>query len=325
MSIALIIVSIMLLVVSVVSFWLLSKKQNIDKQALNKYKDNIAQLESDYENKIKEFSDLHKDYIALLKDKDIQISQLKELEYLISAKHAELTALRENYALTLDSLDKDAEQKRKALEAEYNNHIAHIQENINKIINSFKSQEEEVMKSLQMHQGYLNSIIEAQKREQEKKDNIEFYKISLTDNELSDVKKLLDLSYTLNQPDVLKKLVYKTYFEKKMNDLLGRVIGVNSEVSGIYKITHIESGLAYIGQATNLKERWRKHLKCGLGIETPATNAFYKGMMQYYPWNFTWEVLEFCSKDRLNDAEKYYIDFYQTKTWGWNSKGGNTK
>ena len=325
MNIALIIVSIMLLAVSIVSFRLLSKKQNIDQQALNEYKDNIAKLESNYEDKIKEFSDLNKDYIALLKDKDIQISQLKELEYLISAKHAELTTLRENYALTLDSLDKDAEQKRKALEAEYNNHIAHIQENINKIINSFKSQEEEVMKSLQVHQGYLNSVVEAQKREQEKKDNTEFYKISLTDNELSDVKKLLDLSYTLNQPDVLKKLVYKTYFEKKMNDLLGRVIGVNSEVSGIYKITHIESGLAYIGQATNLKERWRKHLKCGLGIETPTTNAFYKGMMQYYPWNFTWEVLEFCSKDRLNDAEKYYIDFYQTKTWGWNSKGGNTK
>ena len=148
----------MLLIVSTVFFRLLSKKQNIDQQALNEYKDNIAKLESSYEDKIKEFSDLNKDYIALLKDKDVQISQLKELEYLISAKHAELTALRENYALTLDSLDKDAEQKRKALEAEYNHHIAHIQENIDKIINSFKSQEEEVLKSLQIHPEELLSF-----------------------------------------------------------------------------------------------------------------------------------------------------------------------
>ena len=119
------------------------------------------------------------------------------------------------------------------------------------------------------------------------------------------------------------KLAAAIHNYNDINDLVSRVIGANGEVSGIYKITHIDTKMSYIGQAVNLKERWRKHIKCGLGIDTPSTNAFYQAMIKYHPWNFTWEVIEFCPKEKLNELERHYIDFYQTKSWGWNSKGGN--
>lgn len=38
---------------------------------------------------------------------------------------------------------------------------------------------------------------------------------------------------------------------------------------------------------------------------------------------FTFELLEECSKDKLNEREKFWIDFYQSDKIGMNSKGGN--
>ena len=40
-------------------------------------------------------------------------------------------------------------------------------------------------------------------------------------------------------------------------------------------------------------------------------------------WNFSWEVLELCSKEQLNEKEKYYINLYDSKNFGYNSTSGN--
>lgn len=41
-------------------------------------------------------------------------------------------------------------------------------------------------------------------------------------------------------------------------------------------------------------------------------------------WNFTFELLEECSRDKLNEREKYYIDFYKSNLYGYNlTKGGS--
>ena len=39
-------------------------------------------------------------------------------------------------------------------------------------------------------------------------------------------------------------------------------------------------------------------------------------------WNFTWELLEEVEKSKLNEREKYWIEFYETKNIGMNEKGG---
>ena len=36
--------------------------------------------------------------------------------------------------------------------------------------------------------------------------------------------------------------------------------------------------------------------------------------------NFTFQVVEFCGKDRLTEREKFYISMYQSKNYGYNSK-----
>ena len=66
-------------------------------------------------------------------------------------------------------------------------------------------------------------------------------------------------------------------------------------------------------------------MKKGLGIDTPSTNKFYQAMKEFKPWNFTFEVLEFCSKEELNKKENYWINFYQTNSWGYNGNKGVEK
>ena len=208
---------------------------------------------------------------------------------------------------------------------EIEKHLKDLEEDIANLMKKYNADLKNAEQVLKQQKASISAYIEEQKRKEEMLQKQDFYKMSLTDNEINDINKLLSLSSELSQPDILLKLIYKTYFEKKMNDLLGRVIGPNSDKSGIYKITNIELDKSYIGQCVSFKDRWRTHLKKGLGIDTPSTNKFYQAMKEFKPWNFTFEVLEFCPKEELNKKENYWINFYQTNTWGYNGNKGVEK
>ena len=77
--------------------------------------------------------------------------------------------------------------------------------------------------------------------------------------------------------------------------------------------------MCYIGQAKNIRERFREHLKCGLGIDTPAANKLYQAMLQEGIDNFTFELLEECAAANLNGKESFYIDLYNSYDYGYNS------
>jgi group I intron endonuclease len=60
-----------------------------------------------------------------------------------------------------------------------------------------------------------------------------------------------------------------------------------------------------------------------LGIDTPAGNKLYKAMMEDGLENFSFEVLEECNREELNEKERYYINLYQSDKFGYNSTSGN--
>ena len=140
---------------------------------------------------------------------------------------------------------------------------------------------------------------EARLREQEKKDKINFYKLSISDADLADVEKLENLKSSFHKPVVLSKLIWTQYFQKQMTELCDRVLGKNT-VCGIYKITDLLTEQCYIGQSVNISDRWKQHCKCGLGIEASATNVLYNSMQKDGVWNFSFELLEECSRELLN-------------------------
>ncbi len=79
---------------------------------------------------------------------------------------------------------------------------------------------------------------------------------------------------------------------------------------GIYKITNKINGKCYIGQSVDIERRLNEHKNCK--VDKPIYRAFKK----YGIDNFTFEILEECSQEELNEKEIYYINFYNSTTDG---------
>ena len=81
---------------------------------------------------------------------------------------------------------------------------------------------------------------------------------------------------------------------------------------GIYKITNLINHKVYIGQSINIEERWRRHKS------SKKRYPLYQAFKKYGIQNFTFEVVEECTPDELNDKELYYIHKYNSHKTGYN-------
>jgi hypothetical protein len=178
-----------------------------------------------------------------------------------------------------------------------------------------------IRKELEKIRATKAAAMEAQLREEEIKNQATFYTLQINEADRRDVAYLQSIEYNLREPRPLRMLIWSTFYRDKVNDLAARVGAVGA--SGIYKITHIGSGISYIGQAKDIKERWVTHVKCSLGIDTPVTSQLYAFTREKGIDNFTFEILEKCSINELNEKEKFYIDLYQTYDFGLNKTRGN--
>jgi hypothetical protein len=109
----------------------------------------------------------------------------------------------------------------------------------------------------------------------------------------------------LRDKEPLNKVIWKVYYEKPTTDMIGRVVGSGIH-TGIYKITEIETGKCYVGQAANIADRWKQHIKRGVGAEAPTRNKLYPAMNAIGPENFTFEIIEECDRAKLDAREDYW-------------------
>ena len=159
---------------------------------------------------------------------------------------------------------------------------------------------------------------EALLKEKQIKEQLDFYCLHISPEEQDDILTLERVKIKLHQPRILCMLIWSTYFQKQMTSLCNNIIGIN-KISGIYKITNQKTNECYIGQAVDIATRWKNHAKYGLGIDTPQNNKLYKAMQEDGLWNFSWELLEKCPKEQLDEKEQFYINLYQSKEYGYNS------
>lgn len=90
---------------------------------------------------------------------------------------------------------------------------------------------------------------------------------------------------------------------------------------GIYKITNNINGKVYIGQSIDINRRWRSHKKDYKNIDT----KFYRAIRKYGLNNFSFEVIEQSSIDKLDERESYWIRFYNSIEDGYNTIPGGVK
>lgn len=144
---------------------------------------------------------------------------------------------------------------------------------------------------------------------------------------LKDVAKF-DIDYLLNNvsphlsnPDILYKLIWSEYIQSPTNTMLDYILP-NRDCAGIYKITNDQNKKAYIGRSTSVRKRLTDHIKSAIGISTIADQKVHEVMREEGIWNFTFELIEACDRDKLNEREKYYISFFATEQNGYNQKAG---
>lgn len=257
-------------------------------------------------------SDLYKEKVDVLSS--IQKEQL-ELDKIRNKRKAEIDEDLNEYKL---SLEKQLEDYKQELEKEKTSAETEKEE----VLLDYKSEIRNAEAALKEVQDTLSAAVKASLREKEKKEKIDFYKLSLSESDLEDVVRLNNFKTTLHQPVILSKLIWTQYFQKQTNELCNRVLGTQ-KICGIYKITDVETDTCYIGQSVDVAERFKQHVKKGLGIDASATNKLYKEMQRRGVWNFTFELLETCTREQLNEKEKSWIKIYQSNIFGLNGTGGN--
>ena len=269
-----------------------------------------------------------------------EINNLKEDQYKFNADIqgllGNINTLKKSEENLLNSLNNQKEMSEKAFDSYYSM-LENQYDKAEEEYYSEKSALEEAYSNLQFKlmneidgvRAELDKIratraaaIQAQIKENEIAEKSTFYCLSIPELELKDVAILETIKPKLNNQRILSMLIWQTFYRTPMTDLCNRVVGKEVK-TGIYKITNQLTKECYIGQAVDIASRWKDHAKCGLGIDTPAKNKLYKAMIEYGITNFSWEILEECERANLDEKEKFFIELYQSKEFGYNSQAGN--
>lgn len=185
------------------------------------------------------------------------------------------------------------------------------------ILNAEKIKTEDELRKIK---DTLTAASAAMLREKQKEDQLNFYRIKLADSESKDIEKINNFKPQLINSRILSMYVWSNFFKKEFDSLCERLQADGA--CGIYKIENIKTKQVYIGQSVNIKRRWSEHIKCGLGIDTPSNNKLYKAMLETNPSDFTFEIIERCSRDELDEKERFWINMYKADTIGYNSNKG---
>ena len=174
----------------------------------------------------------------------------------------------------------------------------------------------------------LNKIVETRNaaqtallKQKEIKENKNNYRLNPSTQDLQDIHSLEKIKQTFHKPRVISMLIWQYYYQPIAKKQFPIILQSNTKI-GIYKITNINTNQAYIGQSLDIYKRWTDHCKAGLGIDTPVGNKLYQAMLQDGLQNFTFELLCQCSKQELDEKEKYFIELYQANLFGYNGNTG---
>ena len=95
---------------------------------------------------------------------------------------------------------------------------------------------------------------EALLKEKEIKEQLNFYCLTLTQEEKDDISALEKVKIKLHYPRILCMLIWSTYFQKSMTTLCNNILGTE-KIAGIYKITNQKTNECYIGQSLDISTR----------------------------------------------------------------------
>ena len=246
-----------------------------------------------------------------------------EKEILLRKQH--LSSIQNQYIEKKELIDsaearaeKEYQQWQKIFEDKKQKNLQEAEELKAEIIAEAEKENAKLL-SLQKQKAATIEAFQKEKAIQEQKD---LYRLDISEQDKIDIGFLRSIQYRISKPRLLAMLIWQTYFQPLAKKKFPIILG-SEEVCGIYKITNTLNQMCYIGQAKSVYKRFCEHCKCGLGIDTPQGNKLYKAMLEDGLENYTFELLEQCNPEELNEKEKYYISVYNSVNFGYNSVKGN--
>lgn len=314
------------IIVFIAGLFILYHAYLVSRQRRKRDREELIQLYSEKQKRAQEIKTLKEEFgrlvqlVQVYQDKivNLQNTELniqKEIQEQVDNKEQTIdkfyTKIKQNYDQAYDHYEKTLSQK-----------YDEVDEQFQKKINQIEQQRLQAEQKLAQLKRTIEAATAARLKEQLAAQQKKFYQIQLSDSQLQDIKVLQSWKYDLHNPSIVSKIIWSNYIMKPTSSLCSRVLQTSNSVSGIYKITNTETNEVYIGQSTNISDRWKTHIKYGLGIDTPSTNKLYNNMLKYGVWNYTFEVLQQTTKDKLNERERFWINMYGSNKNGLNTLAG---
>jgi len=259
---------------------------------------------------------------TLQKEKDELFQMNNRLQGNIDAQQEELKRLKDTVAATSNA-------QRTLVNQAFESYCDTLDQAYEQADNDYQDKIDNLKKAVNIEQEKLNSIAQTRAaaqqallKEHEIKENKDAYRLIPSDSDLDDIQALERVKKSLHKPRILSMLIWQTYWQPLAKNKFPIILQEKTKC-GIYKITDILTNACYIGQSVDIYKRWNDHCKCGLGIDTPPGNKLYKAMQEDGLENFTFELLEECSREDLDAKERYFIQLYQAKEFGFNGNEGN--
>lgn len=323
------ITAVILLFLSIILTFYLIKLRNKNKKLKKEQKEFLLEYENQYIKKIEEEGrkreeklfkeyenkkELYENKINSIEEsiklkKELLQSEQDKVDKVLSEQKKVIDSKAQIYEESLINIAKNTDKlRREKYEEDFNNWLN--QKQIEK--EQIEKEQLEILAELEDFRRRRAAINEAILREKEIKEKEDFYRIILTENDLSDMKILEEIAPRMKNRDIIPKLIWDTILRRPVLEMIKRVTG-GKEISGIYKITYVKTGESYIGKTTDIKTRWQNHCKTAIGLDAAASSTFHTRLATDGIENYTWEIIEKVPKEKLGEREKYWIDFYETK------------
>lgn len=296
----------------VVGRYTATHQEKLDNEAVLQERERIVAELSDYQNRIAQTTIEYESKVQMAEDAERHAEKEKEL---LANEYAERQrALEVEFQKLREDQQRDAQERQAQLDEEYEQAIQARQE-----------QMDAVSRKLAALKATRDAAVRAARKEQEVSDSPQTYNIQLEPDDKSDIQYIQSIMGRLHNPIVLGKYIWTTYYQKKYKVLAANVLG-DEEVCGIYKLTNQLTKECYIGQSKNCAKRLSEHLRCACGaVAASKSNKLYEAMRQDGITNFSFELLERCEPEDLDEKEAFFINLYSADTLGYNSTSGNTK
>lgn len=289
----------------------------------NEYQSRTESLEREYNQKRDFIEENYKNEVCRLSDN--LVNKRKELQ-LVEHHCNELKQFGEQQID--NNLKLYEEMKRKELENQLAADRAKQYDEFHIELNNFIASAAETKKSVNEEIEELKLLLEDYKskrdlinqaivHEKEIHEQQDFYRIILNESDKEDIQILNTVEMRLRNRESLYKLILDVFYKKPLDDMLNRVLE-GKEFCGIYRITNLKTNESYIGKSTNIKNRFKQHIRTAIGLDGVARTKIHSAMKEYGIDNFSFEVLEKCTKEIYSEREKYWINFYETNIYGYN-------